>query len=308
MKDQHSNEAETYTFAIAPSALAIMAHSLCMCCFDAQRPVELETEHLSICRWCVNVLNQNRTSVDQLRRVCRAERYALRGTDAVERDIRRLESLKKPAPVAPTPTAGAPAERAIRQAREEEGFFVGLYRTLVNDRKRIERARAIETALHAADMASYETTLAAHQCEQAQCEVDIATHRAYLIRTRGDVETEVERHFSAMAEPYLTRQAEVRLIRAHLLGLVNADGHGSPRLDTPEYRAVRSGVLKRDRQRCVVCGSAEELHVHHIVSLGTCGTNAACNLATLCADCHDKQHSFRVTRRTIRSADQDPYQ
>lgn len=58
-------------------------------------------------------------------------------------------------------------------------------------------------------------------------------------------------------------------------------------------RGTRRRVLARDGCRCVECGGAELLTVHHIVARNDGGSNHAGNLTTLCLRCHDKQHGVR---------------
>ncbi len=51
---------------------------------------------------------------------------------------------------------------------------------------------------------------------------------------------------------------------------------------------VRQYVLERDSYRCVLCGDAENLEVHHIIPRAKGGSNRPQNLVTLCANCHRK--------------------
>ena len=62
------------------------------------------------------------------------------------------------------------------------------------------------------------------------------------------------------------------------------------RLDPVAYRRLRHRVLERDGWRCQRCGSLCELEVHHIRSRGLLGDDAAENLITLCARCHQEVH------------------
>ena len=73
-------------------------------------------------------------------------------------------------------------------------------------------------------------------------------------------------------------------------------------IDTPEWRAIRLEVLKRDRN-CVLCGSVEDLTVHHrhyTRPLATGFFNPD-NLITLCYSCHevvtDHQRRLRYKKK-----------
>ncbi len=51
------------------------------------------------------------------------------------------------------------------------------------------------------------------------------------------------------------------------------------------YRGkLREQILERDGRACVLCGSTNRLHVHHID--GNCGNNDSDNLQAICASCH----------------------
>lgn len=58
-------------------------------------------------------------------------------------------------------------------------------------------------------------------------------------------------------------------------------------------QAWRKEVLKRDKYACRLCGSLDNLHVHHHVPFSTIDMSAhnfIFNGVTLCATCHAKQH------------------
>ena len=65
-----------------------------------------------------------------------------------------------------------------------------------------------------------------------------------------------------------------------------------PRLKLPlaEYHPLRDKVLKRDGWRCQLCGTSNNLHVHHVKSRSKLGDDAMQNLITLCAKCHETLH------------------
>jgi 5-methylcytosine-specific restriction endonuclease McrA len=65
-----------------------------------------------------------------------------------------------------------------------------------------------------------------------------------------------------------------------------------PRLRLPaaEYQALRNQVLKRDGWHCQLCGTSNNLHVHHVKSRSSLGDDAMRNLITLCVKCHEALH------------------
>ena len=58
-------------------------------------------------------------------------------------------------------------------------------------------------------------------------------------------------------------------------------------------KKIRSVVLQRDGNKCLLCGAQDSLTVSHIVSVNRGGTSEADNLQTLCASCYrnEKRHA-----------------
>ena len=62
------------------------------------------------------------------------------------------------------------------------------------------------------------------------------------------------------------------------------------RLDPKDYRELHRQVLERDGWRCQLCGSMQNLQVHHVKFRSHSGSDAEQNLITLCATCHVHVH------------------
>jgi len=62
------------------------------------------------------------------------------------------------------------------------------------------------------------------------------------------------------------------------------------KLGREEYDALRRRVLERDGWRCQLCGSSNNLQVHHSKSRSKLGNDVLQNLISLCTICHGKQH------------------
>jgi hypothetical protein len=60
-------------------------------------------------------------------------------------------------------------------------------------------------------------------------------------------------------------------------------------LESDWWKERRLRTLKLDRYRCRLCGSAENLNVHHR-SYENLGAEPDCDVITLCRDCHAKFH------------------
>lgn len=78
---------------------------------------------------------------------------------------------------------------------------------------------------------------------------------------------------------------------------------------SPQWRALRLQVIRRDRYRCVNCGRQGRfppgrprkgrgpswgLQVDHIKPLSSGGTNDQTNLQTLCKACHERKTGRRL--------------
>jgi 5-methylcytosine-specific restriction endonuclease McrA len=62
------------------------------------------------------------------------------------------------------------------------------------------------------------------------------------------------------------------------------------RLDSTNYHELHRQVLERDGWRCQVCGSMQNLQVHHLKLRSRSGGDEEQNLITLCAACHERIH------------------
>jgi 5-methylcytosine-specific restriction endonuclease McrA len=62
------------------------------------------------------------------------------------------------------------------------------------------------------------------------------------------------------------------------------------RLDPEPYDQLRKQILRRDRWQCQICGSRQNLQVHHKQLRSQQGSDDDLNLITLCAGCHEGQH------------------
>ena len=62
------------------------------------------------------------------------------------------------------------------------------------------------------------------------------------------------------------------------------------RLDSTSYRELHRQVLERDHWRCQMCGSMQNLQVHHQNFRSQLGGDEEQNLITLCSQCHEQVH------------------
>lgn len=57
-----------------------------------------------------------------------------------------------------------------------------------------------------------------------------------------------------------------------------------------EFRKMRLKALERDKHKCIQCGSAYNINVHHKKHRSEGGDNSLRNLETLCYYCHMEKH------------------
>lgn len=58
---------------------------------------------------------------------------------------------------------------------------------------------------------------------------------------------------------------------------------------------LREKVFARDKYRCVVCGSTENLTIDHRIPYSKGGTTEMSNLQTLCESCNQKKADSSLT-------------
>ncbi|HPR72997.1 MAG TPA: HNH endonuclease [Bacteroidales bacterium] len=90
-------------------------------------------------------------------------------------------------------------------------------------------------------------------------------------------------------------------------GLQNHGTYGGTLLD-PRWKSRRQEILNRDNNKCINCGSEEDLQVHHRQYHFSTGLNKYRNpweyseryLITLCGKCHKKgHHTYKVPVKTV---------
>ena len=66
-------------------------------------------------------------------------------------------------------------------------------------------------------------------------------------------------------------------------------------------RTKDKALLKAIRQHyCELCGCAkDDLGVHHIITRGSGGPDAPCNLVTLCQNCHNAAHAGNIDKAAL---------
>jgi 5-methylcytosine-specific restriction endonuclease McrA len=64
------------------------------------------------------------------------------------------------------------------------------------------------------------------------------------------------------------------------------------RLDKLNWDILREKIINRDNGMCILCGTTNDLSVHHKTPLSKGGDNEDENLETLCPSCHAKSHAY----------------
>jgi 5-methylcytosine-specific restriction endonuclease McrA len=67
------------------------------------------------------------------------------------------------------------------------------------------------------------------------------------------------------------------------------------KLPPEAYRELHRQVLNRDNWQCQVCGSRNNLQVHHKEFRSHSGDDSEGNLITLCPKCHARAHLTKTT-------------
>jgi len=73
--------------------------------------------------------------------------------------------------------------------------------------------------------------------------------------------------------------------------------NGKKELQQYEYKLNRAKALRRDGNKCRICGSTEKLECHHIRPRSLGVDHSLHNLATVCSACHHDLHRVRSATR-----------
>ena len=68
------------------------------------------------------------------------------------------------------------------------------------------------------------------------------------------------------------------------------------KLPRNKYKQLKIDVLKRDRNRCQLCGKFTNSPPHHVLFRSQGGSDILENLITLCRDCHNMIHHGKESR------------
>ena len=272
---------------------------LCQICCNPKRPLRFHTEQLAICQWCVTELSRSDTSPATIFSTLRSS-ATCRHRQAAEQELARLRGLRTMPPQLSSAMLNSLNTRAEGTVKRSEGIFQLLYRSMVDDTKYRERVAAAAARLREEVLATHRAEVAVHAHQQRELETKITAVEASIDRISVVVEEEIQRLIDKAKSIEPIKSKEVRLLRAYYVGLINSERTENLRPEADLYEQQKRRIRARDSNRCVCClrGFAQgELHVHHVIPLSRCGTNADSNLVTLCHPCHNKQHpEFQVTR------------
>lgn len=268
---------------------------VCQICYKPNRKVRFQSPRISICQWCISELCAADISPNQILANLQLK-FEHRRRVAIEKEIKSYVRQKSAPPTIDPYRLSQIHTAAEREVRNYEGIWTGLYRSLIDDSARNERIQQIVNPLIAQLNADHQIQLEQHAIRQRELTSEISFLQIELSRAHDDAEQDVQEYLASIP----TKSKEDRLLRAHILGLINSDHVQLDRPEESEYETLKRTIRKEDAYRCICCsreGTIYELHVHHIIPLFKFGSNNKCNLVTLCHKCHNKQHpDFQVTR------------
>jgi 5-methylcytosine-specific restriction endonuclease McrA len=81
-------------------------------------------------------------------------------------------------------------------------------------------------------------------------------------------------------------------------------------IHSPEWKKLRSQIIKRDGKKCRHCGVNTKLQVHHL-TYKRFGHEEPSDLITLCKDCHRIEHDLppeiRSIKKTLKPKPKSPF-
>lgn len=272
---------------------------VCQVCFQPNRKTRFQTFRIEICQWCVNEICNSETSPSL---ILSRERLAFQQcrSEKLNREILRFESRRTPPPIQEQSALQNIEKVALRKAIESESFLAYLYRSLVDDSARIANAQTIKITMQEQLVAAHKEDIARHSLAQQQIDSSLAHLRLDMLNVPMAAAQDLQDYLQSILITSPTKSKDVRLLRAHYLGILSAVHEPVERPDDNDFDVIRRTVRQQDGCRCSSCkkdSQQAELHVHHIIPLSRYGTNSTRNLVTLCYSCHNKQHpDIKVSR------------
>jgi len=98
-------------------------------------------------------------------------------------------------------------------------------------------------------------------------------------------QSELSRGDWRIVHPLLLQPLEIALAGVHRWNEA-IKAYDGQRLPPFEWQVLRTLVLARDGNTCIYCGSTEDLHADHRVSVVRGGSNALENIVTACGPCN----------------------
>ncbi len=266
-------ESTSDLFSVAAS---LGSQMVCQICFQPKRKAKFASSRLTICQWCITEICGTEFSPGQ---ILEADRNRL--ISELDDEIEMLERFRTSSPPNPDQAEVESLEGSMRKIAREAGVFTDAYRALNEKRAAIISRYQFACAEHAMQVRKCESKLSRLQIKKR----DISSRAAH----------NMDQFRAGAFTPTPTKSKEVKLLRAHSLGLVTTAHEQLPRPEPTDevHEELKRSIRRQDGYRCVCCGhdgSSAELHVHHIIPLYRFGTNDPVNLVTLCLACHRKVH------------------
>lgn len=264
----------------------------CEICHNPKRPLRFCTPRLAICQWCISALKSAEQTPDQVERDVRLHIEA-KIRAQVSEGLAVLEASRPWPPQSIDYELAQVADRALKLVKREETPWASLYRSLWDATARTSEVRLNEDRLRQAIEQKYASAVSDFQ-ERLN---EITQRSQKLVDSLDEIEAEVSARYTLFLNerlaPKKTSRMSTKILRAYHLGIIVKDGVRVPRLVGPELESIYLCVRRGENHVCAVCQRVprgSELHVHHIIPLANCGTNAQENLVSLCHACHNHQH------------------
>lgn len=222
-------------------------------------------------------------------------------------EIREILPIKRLANSQPTPPEYPQTELdravsvSVSEAVGKENILTSLYRSFIDDQERVKEVEQIKLRKQREILERYEAKKETYR----QQLISIEQARKQYLELEAGLSNRIEEKITNYLTTLRSTTDQItpkidRILRAYLLGLINAERVVLDRPDEDEYTRLRNHIKSQDGHSCIIChktSAASELHVHHIIPLSLFGTNEPQNLVTLCYSCHNKQHpEIDVTR------------
>ncbi len=247
--------------------------AICQVCLNQKRTPRFISVRLTICQWCITELGKALLSPSEVienKRNLLHEQYR----KSIEDEINQLQNYLKNTeiPALKTSVLIDAEKNALSEVKRNESALRGIYRSLFDDRKRLEQVRKLTEKYKAEIIENHQRTISEYNYSVKQEKAK----RDELLTVSTRVNNAIENYLADVSNSRIPFSKEERIVRAYHLGILNFKREKTLRLNKQQDEEIKRIIRQQDLYHCLCCARGVdrgELHIHHIIPLYLYGTN-----------------------------------